>query len=135
MHTHNYLKEWPLLLLCVERPCNLHCCFWKSTYNQSFKRAHNKPMGPIFCFYCCILLLYILDMFHLYYILTLQLALLLLPRRHCYCLACTHTQGERGRNVLLKALLLKNHIHTHIRGGGRNVVIIERALFLAIVVV
>ncbi len=119
-HTHNYSKEWPLLLLCAQRCCNLHCCFWKSTHSQSFKRTHNWPTGSTFCFYCCCILpLYIVVTFHLYYVLTLQLALLLLLRRHCYGSTCTHTQGERGRNVLLRALLLKTHSHTH-KGRGEE---------------
>jgi hypothetical protein len=45
----------------------------------------------------------------------------------------THTRGE-GKECAIQGTTIENHIHTHIKGGGRNVVIIERALLLTIVV-
>jgi hypothetical protein len=46
----------------------------------------------------------------------------------------THTRGE-GKECAPQGTTIENRIHTHIKGGGRNVVIIERALLLATIVV
>jgi len=46
----------------------------------------------------------------------------------------THTRGK-GKECATQGITIENHIHKHIRGGGRNVVIIERALFFTTVVV
>jgi hypothetical protein len=97
-------------------------CFWENTHSQSFKKAPNFLVGPIFCFYCCCILpLYNVVTFHMYYILTLQLALLLLLRRHCYCSTCTHTHTRgKGKECITQSTTTENHIHTHIRGGGEG---------------
>lgn len=46
-----------------------------------------------------------------------------------------HTHKGKGEGMCYSRHYYWKHIHTHIRGGGRNVVIIERTLLLTIVVV
>jgi hypothetical protein len=51
---------------------------------------------------------------------------LLLFNRH------THKGSEEG-TCYSKHFVVENYIHTHIREGGKNIVIIERVLFFIVI--